>query len=32
MVKLIQMDYKSIDQTTKDVLITLGEMLGKDVS
>ncbi|CDW71522.1 UNKNOWN [Stylonychia lemnae] len=32
MVRLMQMDYKSIDQTTREVLITLGEMLGKDVN
>lgn len=32
MQKIVQMDSKSIDQNTRNVLLTLGELLGRDVS
>ena len=32
MQKIVQMDNKSIDQNTRNVLLTLGELLGRDVT
>lgn len=32
MQKIVQMESKSIDQNTRNVLLTLGELLGRDVT